>query len=86
MKLSVDISMYPLHKDFEEPIKEFITKLRATKFEILENPLSTQVYGDYSEIMTWLNENIHEAFLNEENCVFVLKLIKGDRADYEPHI
>jgi uncharacterized protein YqgV (UPF0045/DUF77 family) len=77
--------MYPLHKDFETPIQEFIKKLRTTNFQISENPLSTQVYGDYMEVMNWINNNIHASFLNEENCVFILKIIKGDRGDYEPN-
>jgi len=77
--------MYPLHKDFETPIQEFIKKLRTTNFQILENPLSTQVYGDYKEVMNWINNNIHASFLNEENCVFILKIIKGDRGGYEPN-
>ncbi|MDH3381199.1 MAG: hypothetical protein OEL54_00735 [Flavobacteriaceae bacterium] len=84
MKVSVDISMYPLHKDFEIPIKNFIKKLRASEFTTIENPLSTQVYGDYNEVMSWLQENIHEVFLNEKHCVFNLKIINGDRSSYEP--
>lgn len=84
MNVSVDISMYPLHKDFETPIQEFIKNLRATSFQVIENPLSTQVYGDYLQVMNWINKNIHDSFLDEKNCVFILKIIKGDRGDYEP--
>lgn len=84
MTVSIDISMYPLHKDFEIPIKNFIKKLRTSGFTTIENPLSTQVYGDYNEIMSWLQENIHETFLNEKHCVFTLKIINGDRSSYEP--
>ncbi|MDO9260510.1 MAG: YkoF family thiamine/hydroxymethylpyrimidine-binding protein [Flavobacteriaceae bacterium] len=84
MKISVDISMYPLHRDFEIPIKDFIKKLRSSGFTTIENPLSTQVYGDYNDVMDWLQTNIEEAFLNENNCVFSLKIIKGDRSLYEP--
>lgn len=84
MNISVDISLYPLHKDFEIPIKNFIKQLRKSGFKTIENPLSTQVYGDYNEVMTWLQENIHETFLNEEHCLFTLKIIKGDRGAYQP--
>jgi uncharacterized protein YqgV (UPF0045/DUF77 family) len=86
MNISVDISMYPLHKDFEEPIINFIKSLRASDFHIEENGLSTQIFGPYSEVMSFLNENIHSALLNEKNCVFVLKIVTDDRsrhaADY----
>lgn len=84
MNVSVDISLYPLHKDFENPIKGFIKKLRSSGFTTIENPLSTQVYGDYQEVMSWLQENMHETFLNEDHCLFILKIIKGDRGAYKP--
>lgn len=84
MKVSVDISLYPLHKDFEIPIKDFIKKLRSSGFTIIENPLSTQVYGDYQEVMIWIQENMHETFLNEDHCLFILKIIKGNRGAYKP--
>lgn len=84
MKISVDISLYPLHKDFENPIKDFIKKLRESGFVTIENPLSTQVYGNYQEVMNWLQEHIHETFLNEDHCLFTIKIIKGDRGAYQP--
>jgi uncharacterized protein YqgV (UPF0045/DUF77 family) len=73
-----------LYKDFEIPIKEFIKQLRKSGFTVIENPLSTQVYGEYEAVMSWLQKNIHETFLNEEHCLFVLKIIKGDRGAYQP--
>ncbi|MCA0932848.1 hypothetical protein LCM02_10330 [Lutimonas saemankumensis] len=86
MNISVDISMYPLHKDFEEPIINFIKSLRTSGFHIEENGLSTQIFGAYKEVMNFLNENIHSALLDEKNCVFVLKIVTDDRrhhaADY----
>jgi uncharacterized protein YqgV (UPF0045/DUF77 family) len=85
MNVSIDISMYPLHKDYESPIQDFIKRLRATKFNIVENPLSTQVYGDYLEVMEWINKNMHSSFLEEKHCVFILKIVNGDRGNYAPN-
>lgn len=86
MKVSVDISMYPLHADFEEPIKDFIQELRKSPFTVEENGLSTQIFGDFQAIMEYLNKHIHLVLLNEKNCVFVLKIVTEDRsrhvADY----
>lgn len=84
MKVSVDISMYPLHKDFEKPIIDFIKILRKSKFLTEENGLSTQIYGEYLELMEFVNVNIHEALLNEKNCVFILKIVTDDRSKHEP--
>ena len=85
MKVSVDISMYPLHKDFEKPIIEFIKKLRLSKFETEENGLSTQIFGEYLEVMQFVNANIHESLLKEENCVFILKIVTEDRSKHDPN-
>ncbi len=36
MKVSVDISLYPLKKEFEKDIIAFILKLRQTNFKIID--------------------------------------------------
>ena len=47
MKLSLELTLIPLKKEFVPTIKLFIMRLRALGFEIKENPLSTQIYGDF---------------------------------------
>ena len=84
MKASFDLSIYPLHQEFEKPIKDFIRKLRQSGFELKENPLSTQIYGDFNEIMHWLTEHLNETLLNQDHCVVTLKILKGDRSGYRP--
>jgi len=85
MKISIDLSMYPLHKDFEAPIKEFIKILRNSEFHTEENGLSTQIFGEYAEVMDFIKSNIHEVLLNEKNCVFILKIVTDDRSHHEPN-
>jgi uncharacterized protein YqgV (UPF0045/DUF77 family) len=53
MKISVELSFTPLHDDYEPSIIHFIKKLRASGLTVLENPLSTQVYGDYDEVCSF---------------------------------
>ncbi len=84
MNVSIDISMYPLHEDFEKPIIDFIKKLRNSKFHVEENGLSTQIFGKYLEVMDFINSNIHQTLLNEKNCVFILKIVTDDRSTHEP--
>ena len=84
MNISIDISMYPLREDFEKTIIAFIETLRASDFKIEENGLSTQVFGPYFEVMDFLKENIHKSLLDQENCVFVMKIVTGDRREHEP--
>ncbi len=84
MKISIELTLLPLQNDFEEHIIAFIKKLRASNFTVLENPLSTQIYGDYDALMPFLTEEIKTSFENQDNAVINLKIVKSDRSNYEP--
>ena len=85
MNISVELTLSPLQDDFETPIIHFIKKLRASGLTVLENPLSTQVFGDYDKVMELLNSEIKESFENLDYVVLTMKMVKSDRSDYEPH-
>ena len=85
MKISVELTLTPLHDNYEPAIINFIKKLRASDLNVLENPLSTQVYGDYDEVMHLLTTEIKEAFGLIERGLLFMKIVKSDRHDYEPH-
>ncbi|WP_335973449.1 thiamine-binding protein [Gaetbulibacter jejuensis] len=85
MKISVELTLTPLQDDFEPSIIHFIKKLRASNLKVLENPLSTQVYGEYDEVMQVLTTEIKEAFELVERGLLYMKIVKSDRQDYEPH-
>lgn len=85
MKISIEITLLPLQNDFEEHIITFIKKLRASNFTVLENPLSTQIYGDYDTLIPFLTEEIKTSFKNQDNTVINLKIVKSDRSNYEPN-
>lgn len=85
MNISVELTFSPLQDTFEEHIINFIKKLRASGLTILENPLSTQVYGDYDEVMRVLNSEIKEAFELMDKGLLFMKIVKSDRSNYEPH-
>ncbi len=85
MQVSIDISMYPLISEFEKPIIEFIKVLRESEFHTEENGLSTQVFGEYVDVMEFLKLNIHKALLNKKNCVFMLKIVTDDRSNHDPN-
>jgi uncharacterized protein YqgV (UPF0045/DUF77 family) len=82
MQISVELALTPLQDDFEPPIKNFIKKLRRSGFTILENPLSTQVYGDYDGIMKFLTEEVKEAFEAVDHIIVTIKIVKSNRSDY----
>lgn len=85
MEISVELTFSPLQNQFEEPIIHFIKKLRASGLIVLENPLSTQVYGEYERVMQVLTLEIKEAFELVEKGLMYVKIVKSDRHAYEPH-
>ncbi|SEC24885.1 Thiamine-binding protein [Tenacibaculum sp. MAR_2009_124] len=85
MNISVELTLSPLQNEFEEPIINFIKKLRASGLTVLENPLSTQVYGNYDEVMQLLQTEIKNVFEYIDNGLIFIKIVKSDRSDYEPN-
>ena len=85
MEISVELTFSPLQDDFEQHIINFIKKLRASGLTVLENPLSTQVYGNYDEVMRVLNSEIKAAFELMDKGLLYMKIVKTDRSEYEPH-
>ena len=85
MNISVELTLSPLQDTFEPVIIEFIKKLRASGLTVLENPLSTQVYGEYDGVMKVLNTEIKEAFEQMDKGLLYMKIVKSDRSMYEPH-
>ena len=80
MEISVDISMYPLQKDFEAPILAFIEMLEKEKsVEVVRNELSTQVHGDYKTIMALLEKEMFSVFTEIPDSIFVLKFVGNNR-------
>jgi len=85
MHISVELTLSPLEDSFEGHIIDFIKKLRASGLTILENPLSTQVYGEYDEVMQVLGTEIKTAFELMDKGLLYMKIVKSDRSRYEPH-
>ncbi len=85
MKISVELTLSPLQDDYEPEIIRFIKALRASGLTVLENPLSTQVYGEYDQVMDLLRQEMRISLEAVGQAVFLIKLVKSDRSDYEPH-
>jgi uncharacterized protein YqgV (UPF0045/DUF77 family) len=85
MKASIELTMSPLQDDYEQHIINFIKELRNSGFEVLENPLSTQVYGDFSPMMQFLTTAMEKSMEETKVVLFYMKIVKTDRHDYTPH-
>ena len=84
MKISVELTLSPLQDDYEQPVIDFIKQLRASGFKVLENPLSTQVYGEYDELMGFLHKEIKQVFGQLDSGLLYMKIVKTDRSNYAP--
>ena len=84
MKISVELTLTPLKSSYVITIKQFIQNLRNTGFTVIENPLSTQLFGEYDQVMSSLLPLVKSTFEQEDAVMLHLKLVKGDRSNYEP--
>ena len=79
MKLSVEISKYPLHQDYIPFIKGFIDRLNTyDDLKVITNTLSTQIFGDYDLVMSVLNTEIKRSYEEFGKAIFVCKFLNGD--------
>ncbi|CAM4181985.1 thiamine-binding protein [Gillisia limnaea] len=82
MKISVELTLTPIQDNYEPAIINFIKQMRNSGLTVKENPLSTQVYGDYDTVMTVLNKEIKTAFEAIDRGLIYIKIVKSDRSDY----
>ncbi len=79
MKISVEISLYPLADDYLPIVDRFIKGLY--KFEglwVKTSHLSTMIIGEYDVVMEALKSEIFTTFQSATQASFVIKILKGD--------
>jgi uncharacterized protein YqgV (UPF0045/DUF77 family) len=77
MKVSIDISYYPLNEEYVAPIHDFIARLnKYNHLGVETNGMSTQVFGEYDEVMQALTTEIKKSF-ELPHSVFILKVINA---------
>jgi uncharacterized protein YqgV (UPF0045/DUF77 family) len=78
MKIAVDISLYPLDADFIAPIDDVIERLNShSGLEVVTNPMSTQVRGDYDVVMSAVQQEIKTSFERVPKAVFAIKILNN---------
>lgn len=79
MKASVDISLYPLADDYIPAIREFIEKVQQyPDIAVVRTDLSTQLYGDYDQIMDLLKAEVRLSWEKYGKSIFVIKFLRDD--------
>jgi len=78
MKVAVDISLYPLDADFIPPIKDVIARLNdQERLEVWTNAMSTQVVGEFDDVMDALRQEIGATFEQLPKAVFAIKILNN---------
>ncbi|MEA1082346.1 YkoF family thiamine/hydroxymethylpyrimidine-binding protein [Marinobacter qingdaonensis] len=79
MYLSVQLSCYPLKDDYKQPIWDLIARLEQTGLEVYPGRMSTELFGEYDEVMKVLSDTMKWSFETYGKSVFVAKIMEGDR-------
>lgn len=79
MKISLEISLYPLDDNFLPIIQDIVEILNAEpEVTCITNTMSTQVFGEFETVMSLLNKVVKHSFETYGKQVFVTKLLNSD--------
>lgn len=79
MKMTLDISLYPLADEYLPAIVEFIERIqRNPDVAVVRTDLSTQLFGDYDVVMDFLKSEIRTSWEKYGKSVFVIKFLMDD--------
>ncbi|MEX2596203.1 MAG: YkoF family thiamine/hydroxymethylpyrimidine-binding protein [Salibacteraceae bacterium] len=79
MQATVEISMYPLDKDYESYILSFIDHIKSMGgFKVRVNETSTHLFGDFDSIFDALKTGMKKSYSEHDKTVFVLKVLGTD--------
>lgn len=82
MRIAVDISLYPLQDAAIPAIVAVIERLKKHSTVYVEtNSMSTQIRGQYEDVMDVLHKEIHQTFEELPKAVFVMKMLNNPIAD-----
>mgnify|MGYP001177651162 FL=1 len=84
MQVSIEISLYPLNKNFISPINNFFNcPDNYDNIEVRTNNMSTQLFGEFDDLIKVLKVEMEKTFKNQINSVFNLKIVNGDSRKYD---
>jgi len=78
MKTTIEISKYPLNRNYEAPILDFIERMNAYQdIKVKTNATATHVVGDYDQVMKIFQDEIKHSFAKYGKSIFVMKILHG---------
>ncbi len=79
MRITVELSLYPLTENYAPIIKDFIERLKTyNDLEIVTNATSTQIVGKHAHVFEVLSKETAETF-SVGHSIFVIKVLGYER-------
>ena len=79
MKISVELSCYPLADEYIPVIKKFIESINQhPEITAITNTMSTQLFGESEVLMPLLTSAMENAWTVDGKSIFVCKFINAD--------
>lgn len=79
MKLTAELSLYPLQDEYLPIIEDFIAALHEHgSLDIVTNAMSTQVCGDFDHLFTVIRRELQASYDRYGRQVLVVKFIPGE--------
>lgn len=79
MKLTAELSLYPLQEDYISVIRAFIDACKEhDDLVIVTNAMSTQVCGDHEKVFSVVAAELNNSFERFGKQVLVCKFIPGE--------
>jgi uncharacterized protein YqgV (UPF0045/DUF77 family) len=87
MRVTVEMSLYPLAKDALDKILGFIDVVRGDKrLEVVVNQMSTQVRGELGDVLEVLKTALERSFGAGGSQALVVKFLNADLPIGEPPV
>lgn len=84
MRITAELSLYPLTENYVAPIRDFIARLKTyPELDVATNATSTQIVGEHSYVFEVLSKETAITFGKGQN-VFVIKILGFERDIQRP--
>ena len=78
MKVTLEITMYPLTDGYKEAVKDFLRRLnKCENIEVITNGVSTQVFGEYDAVMKAYSDSLKPSMESGIAIAAVSKIINS---------
>ncbi len=79
MKISAEISLYPLDSEYLNIIKDTVERLNQDqRVSCYTNTMSSQIFGDFDDVMAVIKDTLEYSFNKYGKQVLVTKFLNSD--------